>query len=96
MSKKTMYIIGAIIIVGILIWGYKYKGWFGGVIPVMGAGQDNERVKGGVCLGCCYTGKSTPTDNGIRNGTIINGVAVCPDGTYFVGNKGAGIPKMSL
>lgn len=30
MSKKAMYIIGAIVVIGVLYWGYTTKGWFGG------------------------------------------------------------------
>jgi len=32
MSKKTLYIIGAVVVVAVLIWGYKTKGWFGGTV----------------------------------------------------------------
>jgi len=32
MSKKTWYIIGAVVVVAVLIWGYKTKGWFGGTV----------------------------------------------------------------
>lgn len=61
-----MYILGAIVIVGILIWGYKTKGWFGGTMVASGGAGNGGTGNGGIGTGVGEGGSGAGQESRIR------------------------------